>query len=135
MRTFLDANLLIYLNTIEDFVEKRRFSDFYLELLREDRCYIDALVLDEVLFVSKKKYAVPYELTCDFISLQVLPYVDVLPLAVEEYTIAAELVKSCALRPSDALHVGAMRVNNVKAIASEDVDFDSVDGLKRVWIQ
>jgi predicted nucleic acid-binding protein len=45
----------------------------------------------------------------------------------------AELVKTCSLRPSDALHVAAMRVNSVKVIASEDVDFDSVEGVQRVW--
>jgi len=38
MRTFLDANLLIYLNTIEDFSEKRRFIEFFLRMLGECRC-------------------------------------------------------------------------------------------------
>ncbi len=86
-----------------------------------------------MLFISKRKYGVPYGLTREFIELQVLPYVDVLPLAVEEYRVASELMVRCSMRPSDALHVTAMRAGNVISIASEDADFDSVEGIKRVW--
>jgi predicted nucleic acid-binding protein len=38
------------------------------------------------------------------------------------------------LRPSDAIHIGAMRSNGIKLIVSEDEDFDKVEGVKRIWI-
>jgi PIN domain. len=57
---FLDANFLVYLNLSHEEV-----VDHYLRLLRSDTLFTDPLVLDEVIYVSKKKYGVKY---CDTIS-------------------------------------------------------------------
>jgi predicted nucleic acid-binding protein len=135
MRAFIDANLLIYINSMEDSDAKRVYVGFMGDLLKGDRCYVDALVLDEVLYISKRKYDVSYEVTCDFLDGQVIPYVDVLPITVEEYRAAVELLKSYPLKPSDAIHLAVMKTGGIDLIASEDDDFDTVDGIKRIWIQ
>ena len=67
MRTFIDANLLIYLNAVREPTHKRRYRAFYEEILSSHRCFTDALVLDEVLHISKRKYGFDYEETVEMI--------------------------------------------------------------------
>ncbi len=66
MKVFLDANLQIYLNTTP--AEKRgRYDDFYTELSANNRLYTDALVLDALLYISSRRYNIPYLVTEKFI--------------------------------------------------------------------
>jgi len=134
LKAFVDANLLIYLNTISELATRSMYEDFFIDLARKYRLYTDDLVLDELLYISKKKYGVPYEITFEFIDSIVMPYITVIPLGEEEFNEAREIILRYNLRPSDALHVGAMRSNGIKIIASEDADFDKVDGITRIWI-
>ncbi len=134
MKAFIDANLLIYLNTVSEIAARSIYEDFFIDLARKYRLYADDLVLDELLYISKKKYGVPYEITFEFIDSIVMPYITVIPLGEEEFNEAREIILKYNLRPSDALHVGAMRSNGIKVIASEDTDFDKVDGITRIWI-
>ena len=125
---FVDANLLIYLNLGEERVER-----FFEKLLMEFRLFTDVLVLDETLYVSWRRYGVKYEDTLRFLDKVVLPYVKILSLRQEEYIKARDYMD--ALKPSDALHVAAMLNNGINLIASEDRDFDRVEGIKRVWVE
>ena len=125
---FVDANLLIYLNLGEERVER-----FFEKLLMEFRLFTDVLVLDETLYVSWRRYGVKYEDTLRFLDEVVLPYVKILSLRQEEYVKARNYMG--ALKPSDALHVAAMLNNGINLIASEDRDFDRVEGIKRVWVE
>lgn len=134
MKAFIDANLLIYLNTVSELATRSIYEDFFIDLTRKYRLYTDDLVLDELLYISKKKYGVPYEITFEFIDSIVMPYITVIPLGEEEFNEAREIILKYNLRPSDALHVGAMRSNGIKVIASEDADFDKVDNITRIWI-
>ncbi len=134
MKAFIDANLLIYLNTVSELATRSIYEDFFIDLTRKYRLYTDDLVLDELLYISKKKYGVPYEITFEFIDSIVMPYITVIPLCEEEFNEAREIILKYNLRPSDALHVGAMRSNGIKVIASEDADFDKVDNITRIWI-
>ncbi len=134
MKAFVDVNLLIYLNTVSEPATRSTYEDFFIDLARKYRLYTDDLVLDELLYISKKKYGVPYEITLEFINSIVMPYITVVPLGEEEFNEAREVILRYKLKPSDALHVGAMRSNGIKVIASEDTDFDKVDDITRVWI-
>ena len=125
---FLDANLLIYLN-----VGVKDVARFFEELLEKYTLYTDALVLDEVIYVSWHKYGVPFEHTVSFLDDIVLPYTKVLSLGYEEYSEAKTLLN--LLKPSDALHVVAMLNNGIRVIASEDRDFERVEGIRRLWIE
>jgi predicted nucleic acid-binding protein len=133
VKAFLDANLLIYLNTT---TEQTRgiYDDFYTELAANNRLYTDVLVLDELLYISRKRYNVPYDLTTSFIDEVVLPFTEVLPLGLSEYKTSQELLRDTHLKPSDALHVASMILNSVTLIASEDRELDGVSRIRRIWL-
>ena len=50
MKVFIDANLLVYLNTLTTEEIRRTCESFYLNLAVEHRMYAGALVLDEVIY-------------------------------------------------------------------------------------
>ena len=134
MRVFIDANLLIYLNTLKDTTLRAVYEDFYITLLREHRVYTDILVLDEVLYISKKKYKIPYEITLEFIDSVVLPYTTILTLGEEEYVKASEILRKYKLKPSDSIRIAVMLNNDIKLIATEDKEYDGLEGIKRLWL-
>ena len=112
--------------------EAESIERFYRRLLDEE-LYTDVLALDEAVYVSRKKYGVAVEDTLELVDRAVLPYVDVLPLALPEYLRAREHMRAYGLKPSDALHLAAMDDNGIQIIATEDADFDRTHA-KRMWI-
>ncbi len=134
MIAFLDANLLIYLNTIVTEEVRIIYESFLESLLKNYRLYTDVLVLDEVIYVSRRKYLIPYDKSIDFISNVVLKIAKILPIGEEEYVLASELIRKYKIKPSDALHIAVMIKNNIKYIISEDHEFDKVEGIKRIWM-
>jgi predicted nucleic acid-binding protein len=133
VKIFLDANLLIYMNASSE-NSRRIYDDFYTELASTNRLFTNVLVLDELLYISKKKYNVPYSVTVEFIENVVLPFTEVLQLGLPEYLASAEIVLKTRLKLSDALHVASMRLNGISTIASEDREFDNTMNLDRVWV-
>ncbi len=132
MRIFVDASLLIYLNVPLPEDEARIIEDFWMELVDGHSLYTDVLVLDEVVYVSRRKYRVPADETLEFIDRIVLQYIDVLPLRLEEYLEARNILRRYSVNPSDALHAAVAKLNSLDAVASEDRDFDRL-GVKRLW--
>lgn len=134
MKVFIDTPLLVYLNTVADDQRRLIYESFYLDLLSKHKLYTDVLVLDELIHVSKRKYGVPYKVTVEFIESIVLPYTTLVELGEEEYKEAARLVVDYNLKPSDALHIAAMKVNGIETIVSEDKELDRIPWVKRVWL-
>jgi len=134
LRVFIDSNLLIYLNALKSPELRARYESFYLDLLSDNKAYTDVLVLDELIYISKRKYNVPYNISLEFLESIVLPYVEILPLGKREFDKASELLKSLNIKPSDALHAATMILNGISKIASEDKEFDKVKGVERIWI-
>ena len=134
MRIFIDSPLLIYLNASRSPELRTKYENFYLSLLSEHRAYLDVLVLDELIYVSRRKYRVPYDVSIEFIESIVLPYVEVLPLAVEEFRKASEILRSSNVKPSDALHIAVMKLNGISKIVSEDRELDKIEGIDRIWL-
>ncbi|RLI78868.1 PIN domain nuclease [Archaeoglobales archaeon] len=132
MRVFVDASLLIYLNIPLPEDEARIVDEFYKKLLGEE-LFTDVLVLDETIYISRKKYGVSYDDTIDFIDTAVLPYVSLLPIGELEYHKAKIHIKRYNLKPSDALHLAVMDNNGIATIATEDADFDRTH-IKRIWL-
>ncbi len=134
MRVFIDAPLLIYLNTLTNSGYRMLYENFYINVLVRYRPYTDVLALDELIYISKRKYGIPYDVSIEFVQTSVLPYVTILNLGEEEYVHATKLMTEYNLKPSDALHVGAMISNNITTIISEDKEFDRVKMIKRLWL-
>lgn len=132
MKVFVDANFLIYLNASTEPEVRAAFEDFYVELVREHNLYTDAIVLDEVLWVSHRKYKVPFNVTSDFIRSIVVPFTKLIPLG-EDGAIAALTFLEYGLKPSDALHLAAMRGEGINHVVSEDRELDRITWVRRIW--
>jgi predicted nucleic acid-binding protein len=131
VKVFLDASLLIYLNTIGDRGDPN-LERLYVELLKED-LYTNALILDETLYISMSRYRVPYKLTFEFLKTNVLPFSTVIPIEESDVSLMEKYLDNYKLKPSDALHLSTMERSGVLNIASEDIDFDDVKEVKRIW--
>jgi len=135
VKAFIDANFLIYLNTLRDRYALSLFENFFEELLAEHVLFTDILVLDEVLYVSRSKYRVPYPITIKLLNKLIPKYISLTPLTLKEYVKAIEVIERYDLKPSDAIHAATCIVNNIKYIVSEDQEFDKVEGIERLWIR
>ncbi len=127
---FLDANFLIYLNSGVSEVK-----EYYIKLLTYESLFSDPLVIDEVIYVSKKKYGVKYCDTIEFLDEIVLKYLTVLPITTKEYERAKEIMRKYSVKPSDAFHIAVMLNNSINVILSEDKELDKVAEIKRIWIR
>ena len=56
--------------------------------------YSDVLVLDELIYILRKKYGIPFNISIDFIESSVLPYITPLQLGEEEYLNAIKILKN-----------------------------------------
>ena len=83
-KIFIDANFFIYLNAQEP-EQRKLYNNFYSKLSEKYGLYTNVLVLDELIFVSKKKYNIPYNATTDLIENDILPYVAILDITANEY--------------------------------------------------
>jgi len=135
VKAFIDANFLIYLNTLRDRDALSLFENFFEELLAEHVLFTDILVLDEVLYVSRSKYKVPYPITIKLLNKLIPKYISLTPLTLKEYVKAVEVIERYDLKPSDAIHAATCILNNIKYIVSEDQEFDKVEGIERLWIR
>ncbi len=133
MKIFIDASLLIYLNVPMDQEEEELVYNLYKNLMRKE-LFTDILVMDEVIYISKKKYGISPKDTFEFFEQAVLPYVKILPVGEQEYTVLKKYVREYNLNPSDAIHLAVMSNNNINIIATEDKDFDKTH-VKRIWIE
>ena len=99
MKAFIDSPLLIYLNTVTEPSAGNLYEN-YIDILNKHKPYTDALVLDKLLNISKKKYG-----TIKIIEYTVLPYTSVIELSEEKYRQATKNLLNHNHKPSDALHV------------------------------
>ena len=134
MKAFIDAPLLIYLNTISDPRARMPYEDFYIRVLTDYKPYTDVLVLDEVIYISRRKYGIPHHVSLKFIESIVLPYISIISLGEDEYKRAAGILAEYNLKPSDSLHLGAMLNNGINIIISDNKEFDRMKEVKRLWI-
>ncbi|MGA2238060.1 MAG: type II toxin-antitoxin system VapC family toxin [Candidatus Bathyarchaeia archaeon] len=131
-KLFLDANLVIYLNTVTG--EERPIIDRFFKSLLRERLFTNMLVLDETLHVSRRRYAVPYIMTIDFLRRAFLPYTEIIPIAEEDLQATERYLTEYDVKPSDAIHLATMDKVGITSIVSEDEELDAVKGIKRVWL-
>jgi len=131
LKAFLDSCFLIYLNAMVD--DERRLIEELFKRLLEEQLFTNMLVVDEVLYVSRK-YRVSYETTLDFLKNMVLPYAEVLPVEEEDLKPAEKYLLKYDLKPSDAIHLATMEKAGVRNIVSEDRELDKVKEIKRIWV-
>jgi len=119
------------MNTMTD--DERRGIDELFRKLLEEPLFINMLVVDEVLYISRK-YGVPYDATLDFFRKIVLPYTEIIPIKEEDIKPVEKYLLKYDLKPSDAIHLATMEKTGVNHIVTEDEDFDKVKEVKRIWL-
>jgi len=132
MKLFIDACFIIYLNTVTDEQDKKKLNNLLSRILGEE-LYTDLLVLDETLYISKKKYNVGYEITFNFIEEIILPFTSIVPIEEGDYKLMKGYIKKYNLKPSDAIHLAVMDKIGITTVVSEDEDFARTH-IKRLWI-
>jgi predicted nucleic acid-binding protein len=130
LKLFLDACFLIYLNTMTH--ERSSLDALFNRILVED-LYMSLLVMDETLYISRRKYGVPYEATFSFFKNIILPYTEVVSIGESHIDALEKYVLKYGINPSDAIHLSAMENKGIVNIVSEDEVFDKVEGINRVW--
>jgi predicted nucleic acid-binding protein len=131
-KLFLDANLVIYLNTVTG-EERPTIDRFFKSLLRE-HLFTNMLVLDETLHVSRRRYGVPYAVTLGFLRRAFLAYTEIIPIAEEDLQATERYLTKYDVKPSDAIHLATMDKAGITSIVSEDEELDTVKGIRRVWL-
>ncbi len=89
-------------------------------------------VLREDLPGAIAAYGAPVEVAMR--KLLALPHLHLTAIEVGAGERMLENIRTYSLLPRDALHVAVMENLGLTAIASDDTDFDRVDGVKRHWI-
>lgn len=66
--------------------------------------------------------------------LVTLPHLNLSGVETIDFDRMLENIRRFSLLPRDALHVAITQRLGLTAIASDDVDFDRVEGLQRHWV-
>ncbi|MHA1593453.1 MAG: type II toxin-antitoxin system VapC family toxin [Candidatus Baldrarchaeia archaeon] len=134
MKAFLDASLPTYLLVLEN-EELRRYSSFLSEIMRKYELYTDPIVADEILWICRKKYRIPYNITSAFVRSVIIPVIQILEITESDITSAMDILTNGELdKPSDAIHLAVMRREGITAIITEDEDFNNIRGIARIWV-
>lgn len=131
-KLFLDANLIIYLNTVTG-EDRAALDRFFMGLLR-DRLFTNMLVLDEALYISRRGYGVSYAFTMKFLRWTLLPYAEIIPIGEEDLQAMERYLTEFDLKPSDSIHLATMDKMGITSIVSEDEELDAVDCIRRIWL-
>lgn len=134
MKLFVDASFLIYLNASTDEKTRQAINNLFKSIIK-DELYTDMLVVDEVLFISARKYKLSYSLTFKFLDSVVMPFTEIVPIDQDDYEKVKQLVELYNIKPSDAIHLSAMYKVGAKKIVTEDEDFNKVQGIERLWLK
>ncbi len=132
MKVFLDANYIIYLKYSES-DEVFEYCINLLKKLEKFEAITNIVVINEVVWILRKKYGIESEEIFDFLD-RFLNFVEFVPLEAEDYELMRDFILRYSLKPSDALHVSSMKRSGAKLIVSEDPDFDRVEWIKREWV-
>ena len=63
-----------------------------------------------------------------------LPQIELVGVDITDFDRMFNNISTFRLLPRDALHLAILQRLGLKAIASDDLDFDPVGGLERYWI-
>ncbi len=67
-------------------------------------------------------------------TLMALPHIEPVGLEATDWERMLDNIRTFWLLPRDALHVAIIQRLGLTAIASDDVDFDRVEGIERHWV-
>jgi hypothetical protein len=66
--------------------------------------------------------------------LILLPHINLVGVDATDFSRMVENIKTFSLLPCDALHVAIIQRLGLSGVASDDIDFDRVNGVERHWV-
>jgi len=58
--------------------------------------------------------------------------IKLIPLGEEVFNELNDILKKYNLKPSDAIHLAAMKLEGINIIVSEDADYDKIKDVRRI---
>ena len=131
---YLDANIFIY--AVLDKGDKGEFCKKLLEkaALKQIGAHTSTLTWDEVVHTLKKHapFDEVFKQSNKFLKFPNLIFLEV---NIEILEKAEELLEEYNLKPRDAIHAATAIINKIKEFASDDLDFDRVKEVKRIFLK
>ena len=127
---YIDSNIFIFAA-----IDKGKLGQNCREIIRlinEQRiaCASSFLVIDEVIWILKKKVGKDSAIKIIKAMLSMpIKWIDVDKSVIIKMI---DVYEKTALDPRDAIHISSMKRVGLSIIASQDEDFDKVDGIERV---
>lgn len=95
--------------------------------------FTSLMTTDELMWVIKKNRNKEYAAdSCK--SLLQMPHLKFIDITKSIMIETIDAFAHTNLKPRDALHYATMKQNEIRVIVSEDSDFDSIEGIKRINI-
>lgn len=129
---FVDTNFWIYLISDDKEIHEKLIKLY--EKYLPDGLVTNLLVFDEFLYITKRKYKIPYSASIDYWESIVQKSTTILPIDSRTYSNMRDTLLKTSLKSSDAIHVATMQIHEVDTIITEDNDFDKISNLNRIWI-
>ena len=127
---YIDSNIFIFAATDKD--ELGQNCRIVMELINERKinCAASFLVVDEVIWILKKRVGKndAVKIVKTMLSMPI-KWIDV------DQSVIIRMVDvygRTTLDPRDAIHVSSMKDAGLSVILSEDTDFDKVEGIERI---
>lgn len=127
---YIDSNIFIFAAT--DSGKKGKDCRKIIDSIDREEiiCSASYLVIDEVMWILKKKFNKKFsiKLIKRILSLPI-KWIDInRPVIVK----MIEMLENTKLDPRDAIHISSMKENGVSTIISEDKDFDKISSIKKL---
>ncbi len=127
---YIDSNIFIFAAINQD--ENGERCRNIIKLIEEEKisCAASYLIIDEIIWVLKKKIGKKDAITI----IKAILSLPIKWLDINESSIIrmVDILENTNIEPRDALHIACMLNNGLSTILSEDKDFDRIKNVKRI---
>ncbi len=127
---YIDSNIFIFAAINQD--EQGERCRNIIKLIEEEKisCAASYLIIDEIIWVLKKKIGKKDAITI----IKAILSLPIKWLSIDESSIIrmVDILENTNIDPRDALHIACMLNNGLSTILSEDKDFDRIKNVKRI---
>ena len=127
---YIDSNIFIFAAINQD--ENGERCRNIIKLIEEEKisCAASYLIIDEIIWVLKKKIGKKDAITI----IKAILSLPIKWLSIDESSIIrmVDILENTNIDPRDALHIACMLNNGLSTILSEDKDFDRIKNVKRI---
>ncbi len=130
MRSFIDTNILLYVDSLDEPVKQPQATQLVAQHLRAGTGVVSTQVLNEFSHAALRKFGLPLDIVRE--RVRTYSRLDVVPASAEAVLLALELLALQPLSFWDALIVNAARQSGCAQLLTEDLTSGAVIGGVRV---